>query len=232
MGTFSLIGVLSIIHIISLFISAIASVVLYNAGKRTNNSMVRQFMWFFVFVFVWMAAFFISIFVTTGTFTESEGKEIVTSHGFFLVALAFIARIYAKMAIPKYEKLIFNVVMLAAVAVIALGVYLQSAFVGLATIEVNTIIIQISAILTAVILIPVLIFFFMQSFKLDDAVAAVRSFFFGVGFTLLLWHAISLVLIPVYGVVPWIIGEALNVLAFTLLLAGILYSTPITKVIE
>mgnify|MGYP000703519525 CR=1 FL=1 len=230
MATFSLIGVLSIIHIISLAISAIASVVLYRAEKRSKNSMVRQFMWFFIFVFVWMATFFISIFVTTNTFTESAGREIVTAHGFFLVGLAFVARIYAKMALPKYEKLIFNVTMFTAITVIALGVYLQSPFTDITIIKANTIIIQISAILTALILIPVLIFFFTQSFKLDDAIAAVRSFFFGVGFTLLLWHAISLVLIPTYGVIPWIIGEALNVLAFSLLLAGILYSTPTTKI--
>jgi len=87
MISFSLIGVLSIVHLISLLISAISVIVLYRSYKSNHNALVKYFMWFFFFVFVWMAVYFITLLTTAGSLTQTKGWELATSHGFFLIGL-------------------------------------------------------------------------------------------------------------------------------------------------
>ena len=225
MITFSLIGVLSAVHLISLLISIVAVVVLYRSYKTTHNLTVKYFMWFFVFVFAWMAVYFITIRLTTGTFTETKGWILATSHGFFLIGLAFLARIVAMFSMPKKEKLIFWITLVAAIGVTLLGLFLRYTAADPATIkQANGTIIQISAALTVLVLVPSFLLFFYRSFTASNEIITIRSFLIGAGFALLLWHGISLVLIPIYGVMPWLMGEALNVLAFALILSGILYN--------
>jgi len=183
-------------------------------------------MWFFAAVFIWMAMYFITLRLTTGSFTQSDGWELATSHGFFLIGLAFIARIFARYAMPAREKTIFWVAMIAALGITIYGLAIRISAVGQAFAQANASIIQISAVLTALVLVPALILFFGRSIKSDDEIVATRSFLIGTGLALLLWHGISLVLIPLYGPMPWLVGEALNVLAFSVLLTGILYQAP------
>lgn len=225
MVTFSLISVLSAVHLISLLISIVSIFVLYRSYKATRNPTVKYFMWFFVFVFAWMAAYFITIRLTTGTFTETKGWILATSHGFFLIGLAFLARVVAMVSVPKKEKLVFWSTLAVAVGITLAGLFLRNAAGDPAAIkQANSTIIQISAILTVLVLVPSFLVFFYRSITASNEIVTIRSFLIGAGFALLLWHGISLVLIPKYGVMPWMMGEALNVLSFALILSGILYN--------
>lgn len=227
----SIITVLSIIHIVSLVIAIISSFLLYRMYKKTGNIMTQHFFWFFVYVIAWMGMYFVTLFATTGTFTNTSGWFPATSHGFFLVGLAYFARIFAIMVIPKYEKQIFWTTMTAAIAVIVLGLTLWgeagvNPVTGGTSFTTDPILLQVSAVISTIILLFTAGLFFNQGRKSMNEVVKIRSYLISVGMLLLLWHGISLVLIPFYGKMPWIIGEALNILAFTILLIGLLYRLP------
>jgi len=226
MPTFSLVAVLSIIHVISLLISGISVLLLWHSFRINRNPLVKYFMWFFIFVFLWMVAYFTTLLLTTGSFIQSAGWELATSHGFFLIGLAFLARIGARIVWPQHEKLVFLASLFPALAITAFGIILRSNLIENTVPEANIFIIRISAVLTVAILVPTFLLFFSQTMKSNTPGEAIRSFLVSTGVALLVWHAISLVLIPIYGVLPWILGEALNVLAFALILAGILYRPP------
>jgi len=227
----SIITVLSIIHIISLLVAIISSFLLYRMYKNTGNIMTRHFFWFFVYVVAWMGMYFATIFATTGTFTNTSGWFPATSHGFFLVGLAYFARIFSIMVMPKYEKHIFWTTMIAAIAVIVLGLTLWgeagvNPVTGGTSFTTDPLLLRVSAVISTLILLPSSILFFIQGRKSFNEVVKIRSYLISIGMFLLLWHGVSLVLVPFYGKMPWIIGEALNVLAFTILLIGILYRIP------
>jgi len=186
--------------------------------------MVKYFMIFFGFVIIWMGMYFITLFWTTGTFNNTSGWFPATSHGFFLMGLAYLARISAIMSVPAKEKIIFWTIMISAIIITILGLTVWSP--GPETGKIDALLLQVSAVLTAIVLIPVGLFFFNRGMKSHDEMVKTRSFLISVGMFLLLWHGISLVLVPFYGKMPWIAGEALNVLAFSTILLGILYRIP------
>jgi len=227
----SIITVLSIIHVVSLLIAIISSFLLYRVYKKTGNVMTEHFFWFFVYVIAWMGMYFATLFATTGTFTNTSGWFPATSHGFFLVGLAYFARIFALMVVPRYEKHIFWTTMTAAIAVIVLGLTLWgeagiNPTTGGTSFTTDPLLLRVSAVISTLILLPSSVLFFIKGRKSFNEVVKIRSYLIGVGMFLLLWHGVSLVLVPFYGKMPWIIGEALNVLAFTILLIGILYRIP------
>ena len=227
----SIITVLSIIHVISLSIAIISSFLLYRMYKKTGNVMTKHFFWFFVYVVAWMGMYFVTLFTTTGTFTNTSGWFPATSHGFFLVGLAYFARIFAIMVIPKYEKHIFWTTMTAAIAIIVLGLTVWgeagiNPTTGGISYATDPILLQVSAMISTIILLFTSVLFFYQGSKSTNEVVKTRSYLIGFGMLLLLWHGVSLVLVPAYGKMPWLIGEALNVLAFTILLIGLLYRIP------
>ena len=220
----SVVTALSFIHLISLIISGISAVLLYRSYTKRRNDLIRYFMWFFIAVFVWMAAYFLTLYITTGTFTQSEGWELATSHGFFLIGLAFIARIFARAFVPTKERQIFLTTLIIALLIALGGILLRSGFGDLPVPQINKIIIQVSAVFTIIVLAPAAVLFLRQTVTSQFEGVRIRSGLLGISFLLLLWHGISLVLIPQYGPTPWLIGEALNVVAFSLLFIGILYS--------
>lgn len=227
----SIITALSIIHVVSLLIAIVSSFLLYRMYKKTGNTMTKNFFWFFVYVVAWMGMYFATIFATTGTFTNTSGWFPATSHGFFLVGLAYFARIFAIMVMPKYEKLVFWTIMTAAIAVIVLGLTVWgeagiNPVTGGTSYSTNPILLQVSAVISTIVLLFTSTLFFYQGSKSTNEIVKIRSFLIGFGMILLLWHGISLILVPTYGKMPWLIGEALNVLAFTILLIGLLYRIP------
>lgn len=232
MVTFSLVGVLSIIHLISLCVSALSAFILVQAYRKQSSLLVKSFIWFFVFVFIWMLIFFLTILFTTGKLTASKGWELATSHGFFLIGLAFFARIFAHFTVPKKEKTIFLLSLLLAIGVTIYGLLLRGQYLGVIAVpKANLILSQVSAVLTGLIVIPSALLFLYHGVASKDRLTKVRGLLIGLGMSLLLWHALSLILIPTRGVFPWLIGEALNVVAFTIMLAGILYH-PLDKTSE
>jgi len=204
----------------SFAIAFIALTVLYRAQKVSKNPMVRRFMWFFVFAFMWKSAFLITFFVE---------NRIEPSHGFLLLGLTFIARICAQILVPKYEKVIFWVSLATVVVVMFTSVHLLGSQSPLDLRDAVPVVLAMFIILSSIILLPAIILFFYQSFKQEDSTVSVRSFFLGAGFSFLLFHVLGLILIPSHGAITWISGEALNILALSLLLAGILYKGPEEK---
>ncbi len=227
----SIVTVLSIIHAISILVAIISSFLLYRMYKKTGNIMTKYFFWFFIYVVAWMGMYFATLFATTGTFTNTSGWFPATSHGFFLLGLAYFARIFAIMVVPKYEKQIFWTTITIAITVIVLGLTIWgeagiNAITGGTSYTTNPILLQVSAVISTIILSLTSVLFFYQGNKSTNEIVKTRSYLIGVGMLLLLWHGISLVLVPYYGKMPWLIGESLNVLAFTILLIGLLYRIP------
>jgi len=88
----SFLVVLAIIHLISLSLAAISVIILYKAYRKKNNRIISYFMSFFIAVFFWMLIYFATLLFSTGSIFLSEGWELATSHGFFLIGIAFLAR--------------------------------------------------------------------------------------------------------------------------------------------